>query len=287
MIARSSTRSHALVRPIGAASFLLLAACSSAPESYAPLANLEQRFEQARQDQVPAFAPTAFQDAERSLREAQSGLGQAAQPEIEHLTNLAAIRLDIAQTEARAARLREERQQLVAQRERILLGAREDQLALARRVAQEDRERIQQLEQQLSEYDQRRTDRGTVLTLRDIVFDLDSATLSPGAQKRLQPLADFLRENPDRQIAIEGYTDSSGADDYNLALSQQRADAVRNFLASQGVDAARITTRGLGESFPVADNATSAGRMQNRRIEVTIEDSPGGRGSGARASGPG
>ncbi len=274
-----------LLRSAAAGSVLLLAACGSAPESFAPLASLEDRFVQARQDQVPARAPVAFQDAERTLERAQQRLGDAEEPEIAHLTRLAETRLDTAVAEARAARLREERQQLVAQRERILLGAREDQLALARRVAEEDRDRIQQLEQQLSEYEQRRTEEGTVLTLREINFDLDSANLAPGDQQRLQPLADFLRENPDRAIVIEGHTDASGPDDYNLALSRDRADAVRNFLVSRGVDAGRITTRGMGEQFPVANNETPAGRLQNRRIEVTIEDPAGGQAGGQAGAG--
>lgn len=268
----------ALFRTAASGSLLLLAACGSAPESYAPLASLEDRFAQARQDQVPSRAPTAFQDAERTLERAQQRLGEAEAPEIEHLTTLAATRLDTAVAESRANALREERQQLVAQRERILLGAREDQLALARRVAEEDRGRIQELEQELTEYEQRRTEDGTVLTLREINFDLDSANLAPGDQQRLRPLADFLRENADRRIVIEGHTDASGPDEYNLALSRDRAEAVRNFLSSNGVDDRRITTRGLGEQFPVANNETPAGRLQNRRIEVTIEDPPPGPG---------
>lgn len=269
-----------LLRTTGAASLLLLAACGSAPETYPPLASLEDRFAQARQDQVPARAPTAFQDAERSLERARQGLGEAEEPEIAHLTRLASTRLDVALAEARAAALREERQQLVAQRERILLGAREEQLALARRIAEEDQGRIQQLEQQLSEFEQRRTEEGTVLTLREINFDLDSANLPPGDQQRLQPLADFLRQNTDRRIVIEGHTDASGPEDYNLALSRDRAEAVRNYLVAQGIDAGRIRTRGMGEQFPVANNDTQAGRLQNRRIEVTIEDPPSAAGAG-------
>lgn len=256
---------------------LSLAACSSAPERYGPLAALQDRFAEARTDQVPVLAPTSFQDAERGLKQAEARLGAAEEPEIAHLTRIAVLRLDTAVAEARAARLREERTALVSQRERILLGAREEQLALARRVGEEDRSRIQQLEQQLASYEQRRTDQGVVLTLRDINFDLDSAALAPGDQQRLRPLAEFLRTNPDRRIVIEGHTDASGPDEYNLALSRDRADAVRAYLAAQGVDAGRITTRGMGEQFPVADNATSAGRLQNRRIEVTIEDPTGGR----------
>ncbi|MFC7334056.1 OmpA family protein [Rhodocista pekingensis] len=263
------------LRPLpAAAALVLLAACASAPESYPPLARVQQELADARTANVAAQAPVAFQEAERSVERAQSRLGSAEEEELEHLTYLAEVRLQTARAEAEAARFRQERQDLVAQRESILRSAREDQLALAQNVAEEDRQRIQQLESQLQQYQARETEAGTVLTLSNINFDLDSATLSPGDRQRLRPLAEYLRSQPDRAVLIEGHTDSQGAAEYNERLSQRRAEAVRDFLVEQGIQAARITTRGLGEEVPVASNETQAGRLQNRRIEVTVENPP-------------
>jgi outer membrane protein OmpA-like peptidoglycan-associated protein len=85
-------------------------------------------------------------------------------------------------------------------------------------------------------------------------------------------LATFLRENPERMVAIEGHTDSVGGDAYNLALSDKRAEAVRNALLSRGIAGMRVTAKGMGESAPVASNDTAAGRQRNRRVEIIIAD---------------
>ncbi|QJE74221.1 OmpA family protein [Aerophototrophica crusticola] len=263
-------------KPLFAAALLLgLSACASGPDEYAPLAQVEERFTVARQEQVPALAPVAFQDAERSLQTAKAALGDASEAEIAHLTTVADRQLEVARADAAAAKAREERQAMVGQREQILLSAREQQLAQARLTAEQERLRVQALESQLAEYESRQTERGLVLTLRDITFDLDSASLSPGDQERLRPLADFLRNHPDRMVTIEGHTDSSGADSYNQQLSQRRAEAVEDFLVAQGIEPGRVRATGRGEAVPVASNDTQAGRLQNRRIEVVIGD-PGG-----------
>jgi outer membrane protein OmpA-like peptidoglycan-associated protein len=91
----------------------------------------------------------------------------------------------------------------------------------------------------------------------------------------VQKLADVLKQNPQRNVAIEGFTDSTGSEDYNQELSERRADAVRDTLMNMGIDAARITTRGYGKNFPVASNGNEAGRQLNRRVEVIISDESG------------
>ena len=95
--------------------------------------------------------------------------------------------------------------------------------------------------------------------------------MKAGAQRNLEPLALFLRQNPGRNVIIEGHTDSVGSNAYNEQLSFARAEAVRSFLIQQGIDPNRITARGLGEAFPVATNETAAGRQQNRRVDVIIQ----------------
>jgi OOP family OmpA-OmpF porin len=99
-------------------------------------------------------------------------------------------------------------------------------------------------------------------------FAFDSSTLTPEAIHQLSDTLQALQDDPELRIRIDGYTDSIGSDAYNLRLSERRAEAVKRYLVSEGIAPSRIETRGLGESSPVADNATEAGRAQNRRVEV-------------------
>jgi OOP family OmpA-OmpF porin len=109
------------------------------------------------------------------------------------------------------------------------------------------------------------------IVLRGINFDFDKATIKPEFEGVLDAGADVLKENPGVRVQVAGYTDSVGTDAYNQGLSERRANAVRDYLASHGVDASRLTSVGFGESNPVADNATADGRAQNRRVELNIE----------------
>ena len=88
----------------------------------------------------------------------------------------------------------------------------------------------------------------------------------------LDQLAKFLATHPDRSVVIEGHTDSVGSNDFNLGLSQRRAESVRSYLLRQGVDPSRVTTQGMGESVPVASNDTAGGRQQNRRVEIIVSN---------------
>ena len=119
------------------------------------------------------------------------------------------------------------------------------------------------------------TERGLLVTLGDVLFETGKAQLLSPAFPRLDKLAEFLRQYPDRRLLIEGYTDSVGGDSYNLELSQRRAESVRMALIQRGIDPGRITIRGYGESYPVADNANAEGRALNRRVEVVITDERG------------
>jgi outer membrane protein OmpA-like peptidoglycan-associated protein len=92
-----------------------------------------------------------------------------------------------------------------------------------------------------------------------------------GAQSRLDQVADALLVSPDRKIVVEGYTDSQGSDAYNLDLSQRRADAVRDYLVHRGYPASHLQAHGIGEGRPIADNITSEGRANNRRVELVLE----------------
>ncbi|MNJ48044.1 Outer membrane porin F precursor [compost metagenome] len=118
----------------------------------------------------------------------------------------------------------------------------------------------------------KQTERGTLVTFGDVLFDFDKATLKSSAYPNITKLAQFLQQNPDRKVIVEGYTDSKGSTNYNQSLSERRASSVRMALVRAGVDPARIVAQGYGKEFPVADNSSNSGRAQNRRVEVTISN---------------
>ena len=102
-------------------------------------------------------------------------------------------------------------------------------------------------------------------------FDTDKATLTPDGQATLTRAAEAMKSNPNAHLRLEGYTDSTGTDDHNLSLSQQRANAVGSFLKSQGIDGKRLTGDGFGGSHPADTNATEAGKADNRRVELFLQ----------------
>ena len=123
----------------------------------------------------------------------------------------------------------------------------------------------------MRDYGFRQTARGATMTMSDeVLFATDSATLRPGARDKLQPLADYLRDNSGVRVSIDGYTDSRGSDAHNQDLSQRRADAVRAAFDDMGVVRARFSVTGHGEADPVAPNDTPANMGRNRRVEVTL-----------------
>lgn len=126
---------------------------------------------------------------------------------------------------------------------------------------------LQQLNDVLQTTD---TPRGLVVNMADVLFQTGKYDLSMDAQLKLAKLSGIIQAHPGLNLTIEGYTDTTGSTDFNLKLSQQRADAVRQFLISQGLSPDTITSKGLGEGNPIADNGTAAGRKQNRRVEIIV-----------------
>jgi len=112
--------------------------------------------------------------------------------------------------------------------------------------------------------------RGLIVNMNDVLFDTGRYTLKPDADIKLAKIATILELYPGLKVQVEGYTDSVGGDDYNMKLSQNRANAVHDFLTQNGVPADNVTAEGLGKDDPVADNSTSAGRAQNRRVELVV-----------------
>ena len=145
--------------------------------------------------------------------------------------------------------------------------------AMAQASAAQDQ--VRALQAQLRDMEAQRTERGLLVTLGDVLFAFNKAELSAQAGPRLDKLANFLKQFPDRKLLIEGYTDSVGSESYNQELSERRAMAVRDALVQRGVDTSRIGARGYGKAYPVADNASPEGRAMNRRVEIVIADEKG------------
>ncbi|MCQ2106929.1 MAG: OmpA family protein [Fibrobacter sp.] len=114
--------------------------------------------------------------------------------------------------------------------------------------------------------------RGIILSMSDILFDVNKATLKADLKTSLAKVAGILSVYQQFNVSIEGNTDNTGSEDHNMKLSQQRADNVMNFLVEQGIDAGRLTAKGLGMSMPIADNSTKEGRQKNRRVDLVIQD---------------
>ena len=130
--------------------------------------------------------------------------------------------------------------------------------------------RAQLLEQFNRILDTRDTPRGLVINMADVLFDTGKFDLRPIAREKLARLAGIVLAHPGLKLDIEGHTDSTGSDEFNQKLSDQRADSVRKYLIEQGLPETNLIAVGFGSSIPVADNATAAGRQQNRRVEIIV-----------------
>lgn len=146
-------------------------------------------------------------------------------------------------------------------------------LAAARAEAEQARSALAEQEILLKELNAKQTQRGLLVTLGDVLFGVGKDQLTAGGMRNVQKLASYLQQYPDRQVMVEGHTDSTGSDSFNQALSERRAEAVKRALVGMGVAAERIATRGYGKAFPVASNATAAGRQHNRRVDIVVSDS--------------
>ena len=155
-------------------------------------------------------------------------------------------------------------------------AAASQQVAVASQMqAGEAERRASALELQLRDLNAKKTDRGMVITIGDVLFDSGQAQLKAGGLRNIEKLGGFLKEYPQRKAIIEGYTDSTGSDSTNLALSGRRADAVLAALVGMGVSRSQLAAQGYGETHPVAGNASSGGRQMNRRVEIVLSDESG------------
>ncbi len=116
----------------------------------------------------------------------------------------------------------------------------------------------------------RDTARGLIVNMSDVLFDTDKHSLRPLAREKLAKVAGIVSGHPGLRLDVEGHTDSVGADDYNQKLSEQRGSSVRDYLTKEGVASGSVTSKGFGETQPVASNDTAKGRQENRRVELVV-----------------
>jgi outer membrane protein OmpA-like peptidoglycan-associated protein len=218
--------------------------------------------------QVTTNAPVALHEADQALQKAEQAWKADEDPqEVQHLAYVAERKTEVARATADQKVAEAEIQRLGEERDRVVLESRSRE---AQQAQQEAQARATHLEQELRELQARETERGLELTLGDVLFEVNEASLKPGAMHNLYQLAEFLKQHPTRAVLIDGHTDDTGSASHNLDLSQRRAEAVRNFLITTGVSPERISARGQGEAYPKASNSTAAGRQQNRRVEVVV-----------------
>jgi outer membrane protein OmpA-like peptidoglycan-associated protein len=126
----------------------------------------------------------------------------------------------------------------------------------------------------------RETARGLIVNISDVLFDFNQYTLKPEAREKMAKVSGILLAYPGLKIQVEGHTDAIGTEEYNQKLSEQRAEAVRTYLTSQGVSGDSVSAKGFGKTRPVASNDTAAGRQQNRRVEMVVSGAAIGVGAG-------
>jgi outer membrane protein OmpA-like peptidoglycan-associated protein len=258
-----------------------------------------EQLEQARAE-VESLAqdPMASQAAAQDLEQARGALQRANEAladkrpveEIAHHAYVAERHAEIGKARIDEMQSRQQIAQGEAERNRVLLEARESEAQAqaqraqqAQQAAMTAQEQLEAARRELSDLQAKQTERGMVLTLGDVLFDTNKSTLKPGAMESLDRLANYLSQNDGTRIIIEGHTDAQGSETYNEELSRRRAQAVADALVTRGVPSSRFEVIGRGETTPVANNASAAGRQQNRRVEIAFSDQSGQFAQGANA----
>ena len=263
---------------------LVMAGCSSVPKSNERLIAAQSALERARADTARAeLTPTELERADAAVRRAErEWRDDDDTAEVDHLAYLAQRLVDLAVTTGQRREAERGIEQVSRERDAIQLeqsrrqtDSAQAQATTAQMQAEQERQRADQLASRLRELQAKETERGLVVTFSDVLFDVGLAELRPGALARVDQLAAVMREYPERNVLVEGFTDSTGSQTTNQELSERRAMSVRQALVMRGVDPKRIVARGHASRYPIADNSTADGRQQNRRVEAVLSDAKG------------
>lgn len=301
-----------ILTPVLVAVVALVTACGSVPNTTSLLDQTRNDYRQAQSNpNVVNYAPLELKQAGEAMAQANAAANDNDSAEkIDKLAYLAKqkiavsqevakqksaeaevansgkqrdqMRLDQRTNEADAANLSAEKarqdallaQSQTAQAQRDAQAAQVD-AANAQRQAQDAQARNAQLEAQLNDLAAKKTARGLVITLGDVLFGTDLSGLTPTGMNTVQKLANVLQQNPQLTVLVEGFADSTGAADYNQALSERRAGAVQTALQGFGIARERVAMRGFGEAYPVAANDSAGNRQLNRRVEIVLSDDTG------------
>lgn len=284
--------------PIVLAVAALVSACGSAPKSTSLLEQTRSDYRMAQSNpNVVNYAQLELKQASDALNEANKAADHNDSAEkIDKLAYLANRQIALTQEVAKQKSAEAESIRTGRERDQVLLGQRtneanqalasaaqskqdaqiaRDDTANAQAQTQEAQARAAQLEAQLADMAAKKTERGMVITLGDVLFGTDQARLTSDGMRSAQKLAQVLQQNPRRTVLVEGFTDSTGTTAHNQDLSDRRAGAVRSALLELGVARERVATRGYGEAYPMAANDTAQNRQLNRRVEIVLSDDTG------------
>jgi len=277
-----------LLKSAALASAILLGACSTLPTTTPALDQARGDFVAANNNpQVSTYAPLEFKQASEALDQANAAAARKdSLDKIDKLAYLAKQRIaiarevaarkaaeaDIANSARQREQVRLEARTAEAERARMAASAAQSETAQAQAQAREAQARAAQLEAQMAELQAKKTERGMVVTIGDVLFATGQASLTPAGMNSVRKLADVLAQNPRRTVLVEGFTDSVGGTAYNQDLSERRAGAVRDALLGMGIGRERIAVRGYGEAYPVAGNDNAGSRQLNRRVEIVLSN---------------
>ncbi|WP_026354326.1 OmpA family protein [Massilia niastensis] len=277
------------------AAAVLATACASGPMTTPTLDQARADFVAANNNpQVATHAPLEFKQASDALDQANAAAARRESlNDIDRLAYVAKQRIAAAQEVAKAKTAEAEIANASQQRDQVRLEARTAEAERAKRDAEAAQaqaaqaqaqaaaaqqqnaalaQRAAQLESLLSDLQAVKTERGYVVTIGDVLFGTDKASLTPNGMASLRKLADVMAQNPQRTVLIEGFTDSTGSSSYNQELSQRRANAVATALGQLGVPRDRVAMRAYGEAYPVASNDNAGNRQLNRRVEIVLSN---------------
>lgn len=284
------------------ATALVLGACASTPTTTPTLLEARGDFVAANNTpQISALAPLEFKAASDALELANAAAARSESlSEIDKLAYIAKQKIATAREVARQKSAEAEIANSGRERDQVRLAARTAEAERARADAntaqaqaaaaqgaaadaqrqaadaeartREAQARAAALEAMMVDLQAKKTERGMIITIGDVLFATGQATLTQAGMANLRKLADALAQNPERTVLVEGFTDSVGSAAYNQDLSEKRAASVRSALLGMGVAPERVAMKGYGKMYPVANNDTASNRQLNRRVEIVLSN---------------